>query len=426
MVVACPLHQFHEGKGTRRDFAIACHCISGCHCLPGLTRPPHSAVRTDFSIAAWDATVEVAKVCSPLWPACWIQCPDRSHRSSSEAVQNIWDVYKQELSHVPVRVRELFRTDDVDASWQIRSSEAEASLIRAYHSAGGPALAKHCSSVGRGRKQLCTKRLGSRFQDRIYRTDHADEFDVTHSGFFINSSLAPVLRFRRRLKSIYKVLEGTRANGFSDTRMTALWDRWSAVTRMGPTGPITSFEPWTDWILPDLHGFCKWVLDACSLLNDFVTQVARDRQASRFQAWSNWIRQDLSSHPHKYLVCKPEDTPGGSGVSVQPALMDAHFRKAWMPYFRREGHPVVTPPAFMDFVGNHLSHKAFLQMPAQVKNFTTQQWPRNPQLVVQMAGRGMRLSLFPHLGLLDWPQCCARLNPRVSGFKVSELHFFSL
>ena len=54
------------------------------------------AVCTDFSIAAWDATIEVAKVYSSLWPACWIQCPDRPRQSSSQAVQNIWDVYIQE------------------------------------------------------------------------------------------------------------------------------------------------------------------------------------------------------------------------------------------------------------------------------------------------------------------------------------------
>ena len=72
-------------------------------------------------------------------------------------------------------------------------------------------------SAGRGRLHLCTERLGGRFEDRIYRTNHADEFDVTHSAFFMNSSLAPVLRFRSRLKSVFYVLKGIRANGFSDT-----------------------------------------------------------------------------------------------------------------------------------------------------------------------------------------------------------------
>ena len=81
-------------------------------------------------------------------------------------------------------------------------------------------------------------------------------------------------------------------------------------------------------------------------------KVVRHRQASRCQAWSNWIREDLTSRPYQwvrpefappapYLVCKPQDSPNGSGLLVQPALIDAHFRKAWMPYFRRDGHPVV-------------------------------------------------------------------------------------
>ena len=39
------------------------------------------------------------------------------------------------------------------------------------------------------------------------------------------------------------------------------------------------------------------------------------------------------------------------------------FRKAWMPYFRREGHPVVTVQAFLDFVGDHLPQEPFLDLP---------------------------------------------------------------
>ena len=100
----------------------------------------------------------------------------------------------------------------------------------------------------RGQLSLRTMRLGGRCRDRIYRIDRADEFDVTHSGFFINSSLAPVLRFRRIFVSVCNVLKGIKLQGFSEARVTALWHRWRAVVRMGPTGPVTSFEPWTHWI----------------------------------------------------------------------------------------------------------------------------------------------------------------------------------
>ena len=178
-----------------------------------------------------------------------LNAPDRSRRPPSPAVQNIWDVYIQEVSFVPREVREqLFTacdTTDVDASWRFWSREAEACLARACLTAGGPALSNPSSHVGRGQLSLRTKRLGGRCRDRIYRMNRADEFDVTHSGLFVNSFLAPVLRFRRRFVSVCNVLKSNKLHGFSDTRVTGLWHRWCAVVRMGPTGPVTSFELWT-------------------------------------------------------------------------------------------------------------------------------------------------------------------------------------
>ena len=88
-------------------------------------------------------------------------------------------------------------------------------------------------------------RLGGQCHDRIYYVDRSDEFDVTHFGFFLNSSLAPVLRFRRSFVSVCNVLKGIKQHGFSEARVAALELRWQAVVRLGPTGPVTSFEPWT-------------------------------------------------------------------------------------------------------------------------------------------------------------------------------------
>ena len=59
-----------------------------------------------------------------------------------------------EIGFVPFAVREqLFRlcnSPDVDSSWLLWSREAEASLARAYLSAGGPPLSGPSSYVGRG------------------------------------------------------------------------------------------------------------------------------------------------------------------------------------------------------------------------------------------------------------------------------------
>ena len=55
---------------------------------------------------------------------------------------------------------------------------------------------------------------------------------------------------------------------------------------MGPTGPVTSFELWTHWIPPDLHGFYKWAMDTSALLNKFILKIMHHRQTARLQAWS--------------------------------------------------------------------------------------------------------------------------------------------
>ena len=133
------------------------------------------------------------------------------------------------LAFFPFAVREqLFRlcnSPDVDASWLLWSREAEASLARAYLSAGGPSLSGPSSYVGRGSLSVFSMRLGGRCHDRIYHVDRSDEFDVTHFGFFLNSSLAPVLRFRRSFVSVCNVLKGIKRHGFSEARVAALEHR---------------------------------------------------------------------------------------------------------------------------------------------------------------------------------------------------------
>ena len=323
----CQIH-LDEDKGSRRDFLLACPialaAASACYVSPDRWFTPHFSVCAEFFLSAWDATVDRARTHSPLWPACWLQFPDRSRSSASQEVRDIWDVYIREVGFVPLAVREqLFRlcnSPDVDSSWLLWSREAEASLARAYLSAGGPPLSGPSSHVGRGSLSIYSMRLGGRCHDRIYHVDRSDEFDVTHFGFFLNSSLAPVLRFRRSFVSVCNVLKGIKHHGFSEAKVVALEHRWRAVVRLGPTGLVTSFDPWTHWIPPDLHGFYKWAMDTLALLNEFVLKVVRHRQSSRSLAWANWIREDLASRPYKwlrpefvtpspYLVCKPRDSP---------------------------------------------------------------------------------------------------------------------
>ena len=92
-------------------FSIGLPCGVGCCfcfiCIPlidGLL--PHFSVSAEFSLSSWDATVDRARTHSPLWPACWLQVPDRSRSSSSSEVRDIWDVYIREVGFVPLAVRD--------------------------------------------------------------------------------------------------------------------------------------------------------------------------------------------------------------------------------------------------------------------------------------------------------------------------------
>ena len=48
---------------------------------------------------------------------------------------------------------------------------------------------------------------------------------------------------------------------------------------------------------------------------------------------------------------------------VEPHLLDAEFREAWIPFFCRSGHPVATPDQFLDFVGHLLPQEPQLDLP---------------------------------------------------------------
>ena len=50
---------------------------------------------------AWLADIACPVVCQPFWPACWLDTPDRSPSSSTCVVQDVWDVYRDELGVVP-------------------------------------------------------------------------------------------------------------------------------------------------------------------------------------------------------------------------------------------------------------------------------------------------------------------------------------
>ena len=105
------------------------------------------------------------------------------------------------------------------------------------------------------------------------------------------------------------------------------------------------------------------------MLNGFLRQVVVSRRDDGIRKWTRWLREDLSSRPYvwlrpdflppPFLVVKDPQTQS-SHILVEPHLIDAEFRKAWMPFFCWSGHPVVSPDQFLDFVGHLLPQEPYL------------------------------------------------------------------
>ena len=237
-----------DGSGSRRDFFVGCPdalAASQVCCVTDRWFAPHFSLLACFRIDAWTAEVACPVACRPLWPACWLDTPDRSSSSSSRAVQDVWDVYRDVLGVVPEEVvralRDAASRSSVDDFWVIWSKNAKAGLFRAYTLAGGPIAAGNSAFLGRGFLRIRSRRLGGqavggRSSSRLYRVSQGDEVDRNCAQFFVNSSLSPVLLFRRRLKSVAGVLKGIRDKGFTQSRWDALVQYWGGC-----------MSPWSLW-----------------------------------------------------------------------------------------------------------------------------------------------------------------------------------
>ena len=237
-----------DGSGSRRDFFVGCPNALAASQVCSVTDrwfTPHFSLLACFRIDAWMAEVSCPIACRPLWPACWLDTPDRSSSSSSRTVQDVWDVYRDVLGVVPEEVvralRDAASRSSVDDFWFIWSKNAEAGLFRACTLAGGPIAAGNSAFLGRGFLRIRSRRLGGqavggRSSSRLYRVSQGDEVDRNCAQFFVNSSLSPVLLFRRRLKSVAGVLKGIRDKGFAQSR----WGRFGSVL-----GGCLS--PWSMW-----------------------------------------------------------------------------------------------------------------------------------------------------------------------------------
>ena len=96
----------------------------------------HFSVLARFRIGAWMADVACPVVCQPIWPACWLDTPDTSSSSSTRVVQDVWDIFWEELGVVPEDVilalgegGGAVSRSSVGDLWSKWSCSAEAGLV---------------------------------------------------------------------------------------------------------------------------------------------------------------------------------------------------------------------------------------------------------------------------------------------------------
>ena len=93
--VTCRFNR-EEGTGSRRDFFVGCpNALAASHACYVTDQwfTPHFSVLARFRIGAWTADFACPVACQPVWPACWLDTPDRSSLSSTRVVQDVWDVF---------------------------------------------------------------------------------------------------------------------------------------------------------------------------------------------------------------------------------------------------------------------------------------------------------------------------------------------
>ena len=114
---------------------------------------PHFSVFASFCIRSWTAEVSCPVATQPVWPAWLIDTPDSATSSLFRAVQDAWDVKREELGVVPpdmvLALRDAFDMSDVDDFLDCLEQECRGrSLFGAYSGAGGPTAAGSAAFFG--------------------------------------------------------------------------------------------------------------------------------------------------------------------------------------------------------------------------------------------------------------------------------------
>ena len=225
------------------------------------------------------------------------------------------------------------------------STAAEKALADAFQLAGGPVPSRGLV-LGRGMVRLRTVRLGGPIV-RSVRRNAADVGEVDDVSLYRDSSAAPVLDLRRKLKAVLNLLDAIVRCGASLSRDVELSHLWDCIVRLGPLGSV-SVEEYVAARACGVGESRRLVAGLYGRVSIFVRGIVAHRRNVGITAWRSWLREDPLVHlyrwlradrlpPSPFLQCDRVVTPGGAGVVADPPGVDEEFRKAWLPYLCRSG-----------------------------------------------------------------------------------------
>ena len=161
------------------------------------------------------------------------------------------------------------------------------------------------------------------------------------------------------------------------------------------------------------------LLNVFHILNVFTGQVVVSRREAGVRKWTNWLRENLGTRPYAWL--RPDFVPPSpslvvkdpqsqvSRILVEPHLIDAEYRKTWMPFFCRSG---------LGFVGHLLPQEPVFGLPRITGRDLQEVAKANKSTAGGLDGlagnevKALSLPLFSGLAILlervestgDWPQ----------------------
>ena len=191
--------------------------VLSCSVCSGRWLQPHFAVRASFDCHRWFCRVTQPFRCTPLWPAAWLLAVDKGRSSKSVEVQRVWEnvmtVYGSwlrlmMLDLLGLLMREMFRQPWLFGRLLLSPPWLMLTALLVAVLGGGLVLGRGTAGfrVFFGLVALTVRKV---------RGDIVDPVDGRDVHMYRDSSIAPLLDLRRRLKVVGDVLGETVLSGFS-------------------------------------------------------------------------------------------------------------------------------------------------------------------------------------------------------------------